>query len=80
MPGNGIPSFNRHSVRISREGIYILGHFRDSVVVPTLEHWQLDGLTGIDDTAKIAKDYLYEHLEMLGEIATKQADRLSQKH
>lgn len=79
MPGTGIPGFSRHSVRISREGIYNLGHFCNSVVAPTLEHWELESTVGFDDTAKIARDKLSEHLDILGKLATRQADKQNQK-
>ncbi len=79
MPGTGIPGFKRHSLHISREGIYNIGHFRDVVVLPILEYWGLDAITGLDDASKIARDDLYKHVETLGRMAAEQAERLNQR-
>ncbi len=75
MPGTGIPGFARRGTHIAKAGIYNKVIFFDSVVKPTLEHWQLDTMEGFDETAKIARDDLYEHLDTQGKKAAKQADR-----
>jgi acyl-[acyl-carrier-protein] desaturase len=79
MPGAAIPNFNRHAVRISREGIYGLDQFINGVLEPTLEHWNFWNLEGLDGEAEVAREEMATAITQLkGRIALDQERRSAQ--
>jgi acyl-[acyl-carrier-protein] desaturase len=75
MPGTGIPSFTRHAVRISREGIYGLGQFLKDVLHPVLNLWDVDHLCGLSAEAEKAR----QSLEAVVAKITESVERVAQK-
>jgi acyl-[acyl-carrier-protein] desaturase len=75
MPGTGIPSFTRHAVRISREGIYGLGQFLKDVLHPVLSLWDVDHLCGLSAEAEKAR----QSLEAVVAKITESVERVAQK-
>lgn len=71
MPGTGIIDFTNHSRAIAKAGIYDLARFKDSVVDPTLKHWDIEHLEGLSPVAEVAREGLVLHLEKLGRIASR---------
>lgn len=75
MPGAGIPNFSRHSLKIAREGIYDVEQFRNKVVLPTLNNWNIEEITGLDTLAEQARDDIIAHMDKLGALVAKQQAR-----
>ena len=76
MPGAGIPDFTRHAAAIAREGVYDLGIHHEQILVPlVLRHWNVEALTGLTPDAEAARQRLLAHLERLGRVARRLADR-----
>jgi acyl-[acyl-carrier-protein] desaturase len=65
MPGAGIPGFRRKAVEMARAAIYDLRIHRDEIVVPTLNHWRIWDLEGLDPAAEEARRRLADHLDEL---------------
>jgi acyl-[acyl-carrier-protein] desaturase len=72
MPGTGIPGFDWRKEAIAREGIYDGRQHLEAVVRPTLEHWQIDQLEGLDEEAEKAREGIARFLKVLGRAATAQ--------
>jgi acyl-[acyl-carrier-protein] desaturase len=76
MPGTGIPGFAEHARIISRAGIYDLAVHHDQILVPlVVRHWRLAELTGLSVEAEAARDRLLAHIERVGGLAGRQAER-----
>ena len=71
MPGTGIPDFAEHSKIIEKSGIYDIPQFYENVVLPTFDKWQIDSLHNLNDEAKVARDKIYRHIELLGRISVR---------
>ena len=71
MPGAGIPGFIRKAAQIAKAGIYDLRVHHDDVVMPTLRHWRIFELEGLDAAAEEARRRLAEHLASLDAAATR---------
>ena len=57
MPGLELPGFREKAIRMAKAGIYDLRIHHDQVLLPVLmKHWDLEGLTGLDDVAERARD------------------------
>jgi acyl-[acyl-carrier protein] desaturase len=71
MPGIEIPEFRAKAVEMAKHGIYDLRIHHDQVVMPVLfKHWRIDGLTGLSDEAKQARDATLTFLVGLDAMAT----------
>jgi acyl-[acyl-carrier-protein] desaturase len=77
MPGTGIPDFERHKQAIARAGIFDGGQFLHTVVEPTLAHWQLDKVKGLNGEAEQARERIFRHVKVLGRAAAAQATRFA---
>ncbi|MFN2505556.1 MAG: acyl-ACP desaturase, partial [Acidimicrobiales bacterium] len=76
MPGTGIPDFSSHARAIAAAGIYDLAIFLEQVVVPVVQqHWRLKSLEGLSPEAEIARESLVRHIERLGRVVARQAER-----
>jgi acyl-[acyl-carrier-protein] desaturase len=79
MPGVGIPSFGSHARRVALGGIYDLAAYRELVMAPILNCWQLETVEGLDGTGEQARDAIRRHagrLEALGKKGTaRRADK-----
>ncbi|HSX45249.1 MAG TPA: acyl-ACP desaturase [Candidatus Saccharimonadales bacterium] len=71
MPGTGIPGFKEHADKIAKAGIYNLSHFKEKVVEPTLEAWDIKNVEGLNDEAEVARDKLFAFVEKVGRVATR---------
>lgn len=76
MPGEGIPDFVRHANAIAREGIYDLAIHHEQILVPLVQRqWNVEAVTGLNDEAERARDRMLSHIERLGRVARRLADR-----
>ena len=80
MPGTGIPDFNRHARLIAAAGIYDLEILHEQVVVPVItKQWRLESIEGLSSEAERARDQVLRHIERLGKVAARQANRRAEK-
>ena len=76
MPGVGIPGFVEHSKAIAAAGIYDFAIHHERIIVPlVLRHWAVDKLEGLDAEGEKARESLMRHIERVGKVAQRQADR-----
>ena len=76
MPGTGIPDFSQHAKAIARAGIYNFEIHYNQVLVPVvLRHWNLEALTGLTPEAEHARESALHHIERIGNVARRSADR-----
>ena len=76
MPGVGIPGFAEHSRAIAQAGIYDFAIHHERIIVPlVIRHWAIDKLEGLSATAEKARESLMRHIERVGKVAKRQADR-----
>jgi acyl-[acyl-carrier-protein] desaturase len=76
MPGVGIPDFAAHATAIAAEGIYDLVLHHDQVLVPVvLRHWGIETVEGLDADAEIARGRILHHIDRIGRIGRRLADR-----
>ncbi|MEY3806398.1 MAG: hypothetical protein RIR69_1210 [Actinomycetota bacterium] len=76
MPGVGIPGFAEHSRAIAQAGIYDFAIHHERIIVPlVLRHWAIDKLEGLSASAEKARESLLRHIERVGKVAKRQADR-----
>jgi len=71
MPGTGIPDFAEHSKIIEKSGIYDIPQFYENVVLPTFNKWHIENLFDLSDEAKVARDKILRHIELLGRISVR---------
>lgn len=76
MPGVGIPGFVEHSKAIAAAGIYDFTIHHERIIVPlVLRHWAIDKVEGLDAEGEKARESLMRHIERVGKVAQRQADR-----
>ncbi len=76
MPGVGIPGFVEHSKAIAQSGIYDFAIHHEKIIIPlVMRHWAIDKVEGLSTTAEQARDRLMHHIERVGRVAKRQADR-----
>jgi acyl-[acyl-carrier protein] desaturase len=76
MPGTGIPDFERHARAIANAGVYDFKSHHDQILVPVvLRHWRLADLDGLDPDAEQARERTLEHIDRVGRIARRMAER-----
>ncbi|MEY3266891.1 MAG: hypothetical protein RJA15_1337 [Actinomycetota bacterium] len=76
MPGVGIPGFVEHSKAIAQSGIYDFAIHHEKIIIPlVVRHWAIDKVEGLSPTAEQARDRLMHHIERVGRVAKRQADR-----
>jgi acyl-[acyl-carrier-protein] desaturase len=76
MPGVGIRDFAAHATAIAAEGIYDLVLHHDQVLVPVvLRHWGIETVEGLDAEAEIARGRILHHIDRIGRIGRRLADR-----
>lgn len=76
MPGVGIPGFAEHSKAIANAGIYDFAIHHEKIIIPlVMRHWAIDKVEGLSATAEQARDRLMHHIERVGRVAKRQADR-----
>ena len=76
MPGTGIPDFASHSRAISRAGIYDFRVHHEQILVPVvLRHWAVAARTGLTPDAARAQASIIAHVEKVGRVATRLAER-----
>lgn len=76
MPGTGIRDFSQHAKAIARAGIYNFEIHYNQVLVPVvLRHWNLEALTGLTPEAERARESALHHIERIGNVARRSADR-----
>lgn len=76
MPGVGIPGFVEHSKAIAAAGIYDFAIHHERIIVPlVLRHWGVDKLEGLNAEGEKARESLMRHIERVGRVAQRQADR-----
>lgn len=76
MPGVGIPGFVEHSKAIAAAGIYDFAIHHERIIVPlVLRQWGIDKLEGLDAEGEKARISLMRHIERVGKVAQRQADR-----
>ena len=76
MPGVGIPGFVEHSKAIAQSGIYDFAIHHEKIIIPlVMRHWTIDKVEGLSATAEQARDRLMHHIERVGRVAKRQADR-----
>jgi acyl-[acyl-carrier-protein] desaturase len=80
MPGTGIPDFAAHSRAISRAGIYDFKVHYDQILVPVvLRHWGVESLAGLTAGGERARDSLVRHVEKVGRVASRIAERQAEQ-
>jgi acyl-[acyl-carrier-protein] desaturase len=78
MPGVGIIDFAAHAAAIARAGIYdFVIHHEQILVGVVLRHWKVDELEGLDPAAEEARQSLIAHIERVGRVARRFAERRS---
>ena len=76
MPGVGIPGFAEHSKAIAQAGIYDFAIHHEKIIVPLVfRQWAIDKVEGLSSSAEKARDNLMRHIERVGKVAKRQADR-----
>ena len=76
MPGVGIPGFAEHSKAIAQAGIYDFAIHHEKIIVPLVfRQWAIDKVEGLSATAEKARENLMRHIERVGKVAKRQADR-----
>lgn len=76
MPGVGIPGFAEHSKAIAQAEIYDFAIHHEKIIIPlVMRHWAIDKVSGLSSTAEAARDRLMHHIERVGRVAKRQADR-----
>lgn len=76
MPGVGIPGFAEHSRAIAQAGIYDFAIHHERIIVPLIvRHWAVDKIEGLNASAEKARESLMRHIERVGKVAKRQADR-----
>jgi acyl-[acyl-carrier-protein] desaturase len=76
MPGTGIPDFESHARAIAAAGIYDFAAFHDQILQPVVvDTWGLPGLGGLTPEADRARDRCLGHIERMGRIARRQAEK-----
>lgn len=76
MPGVGIPGFAEHSKAIAHAGIYDFAIHHEKIIVPLVfRQWAIDKVEGLNATAEKARENLMRHIERVGKVAKRQADR-----
>jgi acyl-[acyl-carrier-protein] desaturase len=79
MPGTGIPDFKAHAKRIAAAGIYdFTAHYEQILVPVVLRHWQVESIEGLTPEAEEARAKLVRHIERLGRVARRQAERMQE--
>ncbi|MET0422030.1 MAG: acyl-ACP desaturase [Acidimicrobiia bacterium] len=80
MPGAGVPNFKEHARLIAEVGVYDFASHHDNILVPVVvKHWRLDQLTGLTPEAEEARDRVLHHIERVGVVAKRMADRRERK-
>mgnify|MGYP001232501957 CR=1 FL=1 len=78
MPGVGIIDFSAHAAAIARAGIYDFVIHHDQILGGVvLRHWKVDALEGLDDEAERAREALMAHIDRVGRVARRFAERRS---
>lgn len=62
MPGQGIPGFIRHALRVSDAGIYGIPE-QEKIFNDLIDMWGITTRTDLDSNAKFARDLLLAHME-----------------
>jgi len=76
MPGVGIPGFAEHSRAIAQAGIYDFAIHHERIIVPLImRHWAVDKIEGLNASAEKARESLLRHIDRVGKVAKRQADR-----
>ena len=76
MPGVGIPGFAEHSKAIANAGIYDFAIHHEKIIVPLVfRQWAIDKVEGLSASAEKARENLMRHIERVGKVAKRQADR-----
>ncbi len=76
MPGVGIPGFAEHSKAIAQAGIYDFAIHHEKIIMPLVfRQWAIDKVEGLSATAEKARENLMRHIERVGKVAKRQADR-----
>lgn len=76
MPGVGIPGFADHSKAIAQAGIYDFAIHHERIIVPLVfRQWAIDKVEGLSASAEKARENLMRHIERVGKVAKRQADR-----
>jgi acyl-[acyl-carrier-protein] desaturase len=76
MPGVGIPGFAEHSRAIAQAGIYDFAIHHERIIVPLImRHWAVDKIEGLNASAEKARESLIRHIDRVGKVAKRQADR-----
>lgn len=76
MPGVGIPGFAEHSKAIAAAGIYDFAIHHERIIVPlVVRHWAIDKIEGLNADGEKARESLMRHVERVGKVAKRQADR-----
>lgn len=76
MPGVGIPGFAEHSKAIANAGIYDFAIHHEKIIIPLVfRQWAIDKVEGLSASAEKARDNLMRHIERVGKVAKRQADR-----
>lgn len=76
MPGVGIPGFAEHSKAIANAGIYDFAIHHEKIIVPLVfRQWAIDKVEGLNASAEKARENLMRHIERVGKVAKRQAER-----
>jgi acyl-[acyl-carrier-protein] desaturase len=76
MPGTGIPGFAAHARAISRAGIYDFRVHHEQILVPVvLRHWAVASRTDLTAEAARARDAIVAHVDKVGRVAARLAER-----
>ena len=76
MPGVGIPGFAEHSKAIAQAGIYDFAIHHERIIMPLVfRQWAIDKVEGLSANAEKARDNLMRHIERVGKVAKRQAER-----
>jgi acyl-[acyl-carrier-protein] desaturase len=75
MPGDTIPHFYEHAVKIANAGIYDLQLHVDQVLTPTLKYWNVFEREDLSGEGEAAREELDKTLNYLKKAASKYVER-----
>jgi acyl-[acyl-carrier-protein] desaturase len=76
MPGTGIVGFAKHAQAIANANIYnVEQHHNQILDKVVLQHWDLAGITGLNDEAERARDRAIKQINRIGKLARVLSER-----
>ena len=76
MPGVAVAEFSSYAKTIASAGIYDFSLHYEQILLPVvMRQYKIEELTGLSAEAEIARDQMIAHINRIGRIVQRQADR-----